>query len=115
MPYSESNAARRARIADLNDQLRQTQTGGRTVMTLGVQALGLSFIANAVTSMQKFTAFDTENDPHGEHDFGTFEVDGYRLFFKIDYYAPDMQHGSEDPTDPEKTTRILTLMLAEEY
>ena len=115
MSASQNNAARRARIAELNDQLRRTQTGGRTVMTLGIQALGPGFIIKAITAMQHFTAFDADNDPHGEHDFGAFEVDGYRLFFKVDYYAPDMQHGSEDPADSEKTTRILTLMLAEEY
>ena len=115
MSESPSNAARRARIVELNDRLRQTQTGGRVVMTLGIQALGAGFITKAVAALQSFTAFDADNDPHGEHDFGAFEVDGYRLFFKLDYYAPDLQHGSEDPADTEKTTRILTLMLAEEY
>jgi hypothetical protein len=36
-------------------------------------------------------------------------------FFKIDYYAPDMQSGSEDPTNAEKTLRVLTIMRADEY
>jgi hypothetical protein len=31
-----------------------------------------------------------DNDPHGEHDFGAFEHEGQRIFWKIDYYAPDM-------------------------
>ena len=52
---------------------------------------------------------------YGEHDFGAFEVDSHRLFFKLDYHAPDMASGSEDPADPAKTVRVLTLMLAAEY
>ena len=115
MSDSKDDTARRQRIAELNDEFRRTQTGGRTVMTLGVQALGPRFIENAVTTLRQFNEFDVDNDPHGEHDFGEFEVDGYRLFFKINYYAPGLEYGSEDPTDPEKTVRVLTLMLAEEY
>ena len=57
----------------------------------------------------------TDNDPHREHDFGSFEIEGETYFFKIDYYALDMIGGSEDPADPEKTTRVLTIMRADEY
>ena len=63
----------------------------------------------------KFKAFSAGNDPHGEHDFGNFEVEGENYFFKIDYYSPDLEGGSEDPADPKKTTRVLTIMRAEEY
>ena len=59
--------------------------------------------------------FTTDNDPHREHDFGSFEIEGETYFFKIDYYALDMDGGSEDPADPEKTTRVLTIMRADEY
>jgi Protein of unknown function (DUF3768) len=104
-----------ARVAELNDQLRKTLAGGRVMMTAGVQAIGPGFVAKVIAAAQQFTDFNPDNDPYGEHDFGAFEVDGHRLFFKIDAYAPDMQHGSEDPTDPAKTVRVLTLMLADEY
>ncbi|MEZ0085203.1 hypothetical protein ABIF72_007701 [Bradyrhizobium japonicum] len=31
------------------------------------------------------------------------------------YYDKECEFGSEDPADPEKTMRVLTLMLAIEY
>ena len=60
-------------------------------------------------------AFCEDNDPYGEHDFGAFEVEGEKLFWKIDYYDKALEHGSEDPADPTRTTRVLTVMLASEY
>ena len=62
-----------------------------------------------------FDTFDADNDPHHEHDFGAFDFLGERLFWKIDYCAPDLLHGSEDPADTGQTVRILTIMLASEY
>jgi Protein of unknown function (DUF3768) len=61
-----------------------------------------------------FDSFTEDNDPHGEHDFGAFEHEGQRIFWKIDYYAPDMEHGSENPADPKQTVRVLTIILASE-
>ena len=44
-----------------------------------------------------------------------FEVEGHKLMFKIDYYDNEIKYGSEDPADPEKTTRIMTVMFVSEY
>jgi Protein of unknown function (DUF3768) len=52
---------------------------------------------------------------YGEHDFGSFELEGEKLYWKIDCYDKKMRFGSEDPSDPEQTTRVLTILLAEEY
>jgi len=43
------------------------------------------------------------------------ELEGEKLFWKIDYFDLAGEFGSEDPTDPKKTLRVLTVMLAEEY
>jgi hypothetical protein len=98
-------------IRRLNDAFRTTMRGGRVVMTAGVDALALDVKAMAIRRVATFTDFSPGNDPHGEHDFGKFELSGEKFFWKIDYYDPAMEFGSEDPTDPTKTTRVLTVML----
>jgi hypothetical protein len=106
------------KIALLNDQLRltmATSSRGRVVMTAGVAALPEEDVARVLDRVRRFDEFTPENDPHGEHDFGSFDVAGTTYFFKVDYYSPDMEGGSEDPADPEKTTRVLTIMRADEY
>jgi hypothetical protein len=103
------------RIRALNDAFRTTMTGGRVVMTVGVDALPSDVKAMVIRRVATFTAFSPGNDPHGEHDFGSFDLAGQTFFWKIDYYDPALEFGSEDPADPAKTTRVLTIMLASEY
>jgi hypothetical protein len=59
--------------------------------------------------------FNADNDPEGEHDFGALQMADDNLFWKIDYYALDLNSGSPDPSDNSVTTRVLTVMLASEY
>ena len=103
------------RVRLLNDNFRTTFIGGQVVMTQGVSELPLDTKARALMVVRSFDQFTSDNDPHREHDFGSFEIEGEAYFFKIDYYALDMDGGSEDPADPEKTTRVLTIMRADEY
>jgi hypothetical protein len=103
------------RIRVLNDNFRSTFVGGRVVTTAGVADLPIDVKARAFIQVQRFAEFNGNIDPHGEHDFGSFEVAGEKFFWKIDYYDRDMMFGSEDPADPDKTTRVLTIMLAHEY
>ena len=112
MSFTEKQTAR---IRLLNDILRETMMGGQVVFTQGVQSLPTDQIAAAMRKVREFKAFTKDNDPHGEHDFGTFNVHGQKLFWKIDCYDKSMQHGSDDPSDIGKTTRVLTIMLASEY
>ena len=71
--------------------------------------------AEAFQKIRLFDEFNESNDPHGEHDFGSVEQAEEQIFFKIDYYDPDLNFHSEDPSDPEKTVRVMTIMLAHEY
>lgn len=104
-----------SKIALLNDALRHTFAGGKVVMTSGVAALDEDELAQVLERVRAFDAFTNDNDPHGEHDFGSFEVGAVTYFFKVDCYAPDMEGDSEDPADPQMTTRVLTIMRADEY
>ena len=107
----------RERIRDLNDAFRKTRDPrlGRMMLTAGVAALPSDVQAMAIRTTTTFDAFTVDNDPHGELDFGSFDLAGHKFFFKVHYYDPDLEFGSDDPADPAKTTRVLTLMLAEEY
>ena len=103
------------RIRVLNDNFRSTFVGGRVVMSAAVADLPLDVKAQAFIQVQRFAQFNASNDPYDEHDFGSFEVAGEKFFWKIDYYDERCEFGSEDPADPEKTTRVLTIMFAGEY
>jgi hypothetical protein len=51
----------------------------------------------------------------GEHDFGMIRHGGLKVFWKIDYYDLNLRYGSENPSDPAQTRRVMTILLAEEY
>ncbi len=103
------------RIRELNDAFRTTFTGGRVLLSAGVNALDELDKAAVLEKVRTFAGFDDGNDPHREHDFTNVEHNGETYFAKLDYYAPDMQSGSEDPADPSQTVRVLTVMRADEY
>lgn len=103
------------RIATLNDRLRQTYWGGKVMMTPGITALPEDTQHAIFRAVQEFDTFTEDNDPYGEHDFGKVVVNGVSCFWKISYYDNRLEYGSEDPANPDITTRVLTIMLVNEY
>ena len=106
------------KVKKLNDHFRQTGEGGRLMMTSGLTSLDgrlVSSIVNHVRNFHLMHGFNKGNDPYGEHDFGSFEVSGVKVFWKIDYYDKDFKYHSEDKSNPEKTERVLTIMKSEEW
>lgn len=101
------------RIRNLNDQARQAFAGCRVMITQGIQAQ--DDIDAIIRKVQQFDGFTQDNDPYGEHDFGSFRHAGETVFWKFDYYDLDLQMHSPDASDPAVTARVLTIMLADEY
>lgn len=103
-----------------NDQFRHGHGGiqGMITITSGVAALldehGSDPLA-VIHAVQAFDTFTEDNDPHGEHDFGAFEFFGQKCFWKIDLYNQALDAFTPDPTDPQRTHRVLTILLASEY
>ena len=102
-------------IKSLNDNFRKTFTGGRVMLTAGINALPADDVAQILSCVRNFNDFTTANDPYNEHDFGCFDYKGQKIMFKIDYYDRNLQYLSEDPANVSKTIRVMTIMLAEEY
>jgi uncharacterized protein DUF3768 len=107
--------SRTQRIRALNDQLRQNLATGAAVMTPGVAALGEEAAARIIKTIAVFDDFCHANDPHEEHDFGSFEAEGHTIYFKVDYFDRSLKYHSPDPTDPAVTVRVITVMLGDEY
>ncbi len=126
----DSSRDRAERIAQLNDLARRAMGVACTVfVTPRFRALEAADQSRVRKLVETFDAFTKDNDPYGERDFGAIYqcVDGHwtterpasgereRVFWKLDCYDRDLKYGSDDPTDPAKTRRVLTIMLAEEY
>ena len=119
---TESQAPQAARIRELNDALRtcadpslRLVINGQLVITRGIHDRGDAFFKNAVAAVRAFNDFTPDNDPHGEHDMAFLDVDGERIFFKVDYYDRDLRYHSPDPADAGVTRRVLTIGLASDY
>lgn len=115
------------KIAELNDRFRRSLSNdpaslslGKKLITSGVRALGVFAVVDIAERVVAFDHFPEGDDPYGEHDFGAFDYEDRRIFWKIDYYdrasfGTAEEFGSADPADPAKTMRVLTVMLADEY
>ena len=107
-----SNAAR---IAALNDAFRANPSLGTFVLTAGILTNMTQDVAAILNKVRTFKDFNEGDDPYDEHDFGAFDFKGKKIFWKIDYYDKDYRYLSENPSNPDITNRVMTIMLASEY
>ena len=104
-----------AKIAALNDRARQRLDPCRWVITQGVLACDPLTVAQLLIAVEDFDDFTEDNNAYGEHDFGVIKLNGNTFFWKFDCYDVDLLMHSLDPSDPTVTSRVLTVMLADEY
>lgn len=113
-------------IAKQNDEFREnmgnpnstnTKVIGRYSITQGISSLSTFERLEILLKIRGFNNFNEDNDPYGEHDYGQFQLEQNKqdIIWKIDYYDLNYEYGSDDPSNPEVTRRVLTTMLACEY
>lgn len=105
----EVDVLRAEKIAALNDQFRDMAID--VMMTPG--ARDVPHVIELLKAVESYDQFSDDNDPYGEHDFGSLAWYGQTVFWKIDYYDSALKYG-EDPLSPG-CRRVLTVMLASEY
>ena len=104
-----------AEIRRLNNKFRRTLVGGQVLITPGVEELSHEVKMQTILAIRSFEEFNEDNDPYGTHEFGEVVVSGTRVWFKIDAYDQNLEYGSPDPADPDVTTRVVTVLLPNEY
>jgi hypothetical protein len=81
------------------------------MITRGVQELNDVF--ELIRAVSSYADFNEGCDPWGEHDFGSLEWDGTKVYWKIDYYDQALKYGGDPLSGNCK--RVLTILTAEEY
>lgn len=95
-------------IAKRNDAYRLQ---GKVVLTNGV--IALDDLLGLLTAVRSFNDFTEDSDPYHEHDFGSLDWRGDKVFWKFSYYDQSLKYW-EDPLSLN-CRRVLTIMLASEY
>ncbi|MBQ6855291.1 MAG: DUF3768 domain-containing protein [Alphaproteobacteria bacterium] len=103
------------KIRQLNDMLRKTFIGGQVMLTTGIRAKSSEDQAEILHKVRLFNEFTKANDPYAEHDYGRFSYNGEDIMFKIDYYNKTYDRMSDDPSNPDITNRVMTIMCSDEY
>lgn len=103
------------KIGALNDAFRHTLKGGRVETSAGVDALDTYTQMCAIHLVREAKNLMGSTDPFDERDFGCFVIDTHRFIWKIEYLDTDADVESADPSNTDITTRILKIMLADEY
>jgi len=119
--HEQASSERLPRIAELNDRVRLgLDRNARIVITRAClaaladddQPASEAIAQAAVLAAIRGYVF-RPTDAH-ERSRGELVVQDTTIRFAIDYYDPSLEWGSEDPADPNVTTRVMTIMLPQD-
>lgn len=105
-------------IAQQNDYFRAkppTEALGKWVCTQAIHAEGPEFVRDCFRAAAEYDSFDEDNDPYGTREMGFMDVQGKKVWWKIDLYNRSYDAGSENPTALAETRRVLTMLFPSEY
>jgi len=86
---------------------------GAALFTAGIADAPFLVQAGILRQVSDFNDLTVDNDRDGKHDFGALDIPAVgKVFWKIDLYE-DPSVKSEDGSPA--VTRVLTIMLADEY
>jgi hypothetical protein len=88
---------------------------GKMVMTAALAARSPEFLASVLRAVTAHDQFDPENDPDETHDFGSVEIEGESVWFKVDLFDLNYQYAAPDPADLARTARVLTLLFPADW
>lgn len=90
-------------IKELNDNFRKSFLGGHVIISQKVQMLPAKSRKELFEYIKQFNNFTKENDPYGEHDFGSIKFQNNVYFWKIDYYDTNFLYHSPNPSNTSVT------------
>ena len=103
------------KIAALNDMFRQSQLTGKVELSVGIRSLDPNTREGILYGVKNYNAFAPQGDSQKERDFGAFECGEHNIFWLIDCYDEDGYVMFDNPTDIDRSNRVLRVMLVEEY
>ena len=106
MPDSETKPNPKAQKYDALRKIIPAITKPNVLaLTSGIYAkFNDSQVADIMQRVKDYDDFKVENDPYREHDFGSFEYNCIKIFWKIEDYA-----------GTDGIELLLTVLLADEY
>lgn len=120
MPTNDDTASRIAMIARLNDDARLGLDRRARVMFTSncletfraAPGIHPAFVQAELLKAFRHCEFAADSP---EHDFASILHHGRKVWMKVDYYDLDCEYGSEDPANAAITTRVITILLPEDY